>query len=189
LGKRFSIDAVIFGGVEGVDLARLKKYLFRIYHCIIFYSEGKIMPNRHQDWFKQALSEKIILPKKMRRQVMTPRNASSNFAKVRFPDYEKIKQELSTLAKQALQNESKIRAIYLFGSRALGNFSARSDADLLIIVGDDSDRPIDRIPHYLKLFQKAPIPIDVFPYTLAEIEKNAFAQPALQKGVLLSKQI
>jgi len=59
----------------------------------------------------------------------------------------------------------------------------------LIIVRDDSDRPIDRIPHYLKLFQKAPVPVDVFPYTLAEIERNAFAQRALQQGILLSQRI
>jgi predicted nucleotidyltransferase len=120
---------------------------------------------------------------------MTQPNASSDFARVKFPDHQKIKRELAALAEQAVQQEPKIRAIYLFGSRAVGNFSARSDADLLIVVQDDFRRPLDRIPHYLKLFQKAPVPVDVFPYTLAEIEKNAFAQLALQKGVLLSKQI
>jgi len=119
---------------------------------------------------------------------MTPRNASSNFAKVRFPDHQRIKRELATLAEQAVQHEPKIRAIYLFGSRAVGNFSARSDADLLIIVQEDSNRPLDRIPHYLKLFQKAPVPVEVFPYTFAEIENNAFARRALQQGQLLSER-
>ncbi len=119
---------------------------------------------------------------------MKPHNVSSGFAKVSFPDHEKIKQELTTLAQQAMQEEPKIRAVYLFGSRAAGNFSARSDADLLILVRDDSQRPIDRIPHYLKLFQKAPVPVDVFPYTMDEVQQNAFAKRAWQQGVLLSGQ-
>lgn len=99
-----------------------------------------------------------------------------------------MKNELTALAEQAMQHEPNIQAVYLFGSRASGNFSAHSDADLLIIVQNDSQRPIDRIPRYLKLFQKAPVPVDVFAYTMAEILQNAFAQRARQQGLLLSRR-
>ncbi|MDZ7292575.1 MAG: nucleotidyltransferase domain-containing protein [candidate division KSB1 bacterium] len=117
---------------------------------------------------------------------MKPHNVSSGFAKVGFPDHEKIKQQLTTLAQQAIQQEPKIQAVYLFGSRTTGNFSARSDADLLIIVQDDSQRPIVRIPYYLRLFQNAPVPVEVFPYTMEEARQSAFARRALQQGRLLS---
>jgi predicted nucleotidyltransferase len=117
---------------------------------------------------------------------MKPHNESSNFAKVKFPDHEKILSELTALAQQAIRREPKIRAVYLFGSRAAGNFSARSDADLLVILQNDTRPPLDRIPHYLELFQQAPVPVDVFPYTMEEVQQNAFARRALQTGLLLS---
>lgn len=112
-------------------------------------------------------------------------NPSSLSARVTFPNPEKIKSELRELARQAIIKEPNILAIYLFGSRASGNFSARSDADLLIVIQHSDDRPIDRIPHYLEFFVKAPVPVDVFPYTKQEIDKNPFAKKALKEGVLL----
>jgi hypothetical protein len=68
----------------------------------------------------------------------------------------------------------------------VGNFSARSDADLLIILQSDTRPPLDRIPQYLELFQQAPVPVDIFPYTLEEAQQNAFARRALRMGRLLS---
>ena len=117
---------------------------------------------------------------------MKPRSGSSLSAKVRFPDHEKVRAELAALAQQALRREPNIQAVYLFGSRATGNFSARSDADLLILLRSDPQRPMDRIPHYLELFAKAPVPIDIFPFTLEEIQQNDFTRRALQHGVVLS---
>lgn len=108
--------------------------------------------------------------------------------KVRFPDHHLIKQELKNLADRALAQQPNIQSIYLFGSRARGNFSARSDADLLILLQDDSSHPIDRIPRYLELFQGAPVPIEIFPYTLKEAEYNAFARRALREAELLSRR-
>lgn len=117
-------------------------------------------------------------------------NPSSLSARVTFPNPEKIKSELKKLAKEVIDNEPNILAIYLFGSRVKGNFSARSDGDLLIIIEQDDNRPIDRISHYLELFLKASIPVDVFPFTKKEAENNPFAQRALQEGVLLcSKEL
>lgn len=117
---------------------------------------------------------------------MRPRNGLSGFAKVRFPDHEKVKSDLAALAEQAMQQEPNIQAVYLFGSRASGDFSARSDADLLLIVQNDSQPPIDRVPRYLSLFQKAPVPVDVFSYTREEVQKNTFARRAIEHGLLLS---
>lgn len=107
-------------------------------------------------------------------------------ASVSFPDHRKIEADLTKLARLAIQRDQRILAVYLFGSRANGNFSARSDADLLIIVKNDPRRPTDRIPDYLKLFLEAPVPVDVFPYTESEISELPFAAGALQNGRLLT---
>lgn len=136
----------------------------------------------------KKLASSVYMPTKKPRLLMRPRNASSSFAKARFPDHQQIRDKLATLANQAMQQDPNIEAVYLFGSRATGNFSARSDADLLIIVQNDSQRPIDRIPHHLQLFLKSPVPVEVFPYTRDEIRQNAFAQRALKEGVLLSRR-
>jgi predicted nucleotidyltransferase len=117
---------------------------------------------------------------------MKPRSGSWLSAKVRFPDHEQIRAQLAALAEKALQREPNIQAVYLFGSRASGNFSARSDADLLIILQSDSRRSMDRIPDYLQLFARAPVPVDVFPLTIEEIQQNDFTRRALRGGVLLS---
>lgn len=119
---------------------------------------------------------------------MRPHKTSSPFAKVRFPDHQKIKDELRALAQRVLEQETNIQAVYLFGSRASGNFSARSDADLLIVLKNDPQRPRDRIPYFLEIFQRSPVPVDVFPYTREEIQRNDFARRALQQGLLLCKR-
>ncbi len=119
---------------------------------------------------------------------MRQRSTSSDSAGVVFRDHQKIENELRKLAQEALHKRENILAIYLFGSRAKGNFSAYSDADLLIVLSQDSRRQIDRLPDYLRLFIKAPLPVDVFPYTELEIQENEFARLALHEGIVLAKR-
>ena len=62
----------------------------------------------------------------------------------------------------------EIEEVHLFGSLARGDMTPRSDADLLVILREASDPPRDRIPRYLP--DHTPVPVDVFPFTRAEIE-------------------
>ena len=61
----------------------------------------------------------------------------------------------------------------------------KSDADVLLILRESShERFFDRIPEYQ---MEAPIPVDVFPYTLNEIEEmkrkgNTLIKRALKEG-------
>lgn len=87
-----------------------------------------------------------------------------------------------------MRKNSNIRSIYLFGSRARGNYSGYSDADLLLILGEDTRCRMDRLPDYLQLFTKAPVPVEVFPFTEQEVAKSAFAQQAVKEGILLHKR-
>jgi len=97
---------------------------------------------------------------------------------------------LRRLARQLAEEHPAVEEVLLFGSFAEGNWGARSDADILIILRDDPERLLERIPRFARYFWQAPVPTDVFAYTRAEIERmtregNRFLQGALRTGVSL----
>lgn len=80
-------------------------------------------------------------------------------------------------------------AVYLVGSLARGDYTAFSDADLVIVVRDDPRRPIDRLTEYID----PTLPLDLEPrvYTLRELEematkKNRLVKELVKYGVLLA---
>jgi len=91
-------------------------------------------------------------------------------------------EELRKVAKKLGEKDSKIIKIVLFGSLAEKKAVPGSDADILILLSDDSRRFIDRIPEYLEKFS-INFPIEVFPYTVNEI--NPIVREALKKGIVL----
>jgi len=90
-------------------------------------------------------------------------------------------------AAEALKQRPEVADIYLFGSLVRGDYSPGSDADVAIILRQDDRRVIDRIPDFLDYFMEVEAPVDVFPYTLAEVErmengKNRFWQEIVATG-------
>ena len=76
----------------------------------------------------------------------------------------------------------EVEEIRVFGSLVNGTSVPGSDVDLLIVLSG-SDRPFhDRIPTYLP--GAFPCPIDVFPYTRAEIARMTSAGNALIAAAL-----
>jgi predicted nucleotidyltransferase len=63
--------------------------------------------------------------------------------------------------------------VWLFGSLARGDATARSDADLLIVVDHDDRRPMDRAPEFLRLLEGLGRPVDVVVVTAAEWRARA----------------
>lgn len=120
-----------------------------------------------------------------------PRPSSSSSA-ARFLDKQEVLARLIALARQALASDPNIREVRLFGSLAKDAYTPRSDADLLIVLESDTRRRrMDRIPEYLKYFQTAPVPVDIFPYTRAEIEAaeaegDLFVERILREGIVLA---
>lgn len=99
-------------------------------------------------------------------------------------------ERLRGLARSLLDSHPDVQAVYLFGSLAQNRYAPGSDADLLIVLTHDERRFIDRVPEFLRAFLQAPLPVDVFPFTVQELTEkqrqgNFFVQQALQKGVLL----
>jgi predicted nucleotidyltransferase len=78
--------------------------------------------------------------------------------------------------------------VKLFGSLSKENFVPGSDADVLIVLKNDTRRMIDRIPEYLDFFRNVAISVDVFPYTESEVNKmraggNRLIREALENGI------
>ncbi len=96
---------------------------------------------------------------------------SSNGVTVRFLDGSKAVGLLRARAAALLSRDARVNRVLLFGSLAKGNYGARSDADLCVVLSEDPrPRWFDRIPDYLDAFLGCDIPVDVFIYTEAELD-------------------
>jgi uncharacterized protein len=80
-----------------------------------------------------------------------------------------------------LGQRPEVLAVVLFGSLGAGQMGVGSDVDLLIVLSH-SDQPfLERTLHYKP--DTFPVDLDVFPYTLQEIQGgNPLAQEALTQG-------
>lgn len=114
-----------------------------------------------------------------------------NGVKVRFLNREKILSKLTILAKKLLALENNVVEVSLFGSLARGNYAPGSDADVLIILREDSRSFVDRIPEFLTYFSDVGVPVEVFPYTQEELNKmadrNFFKAAQKEKIILVSR--
>jgi len=118
------------------------------------------------------------------------RRRSSNSAGIRFLkiDYDEIINYLKDYAKDALRKGGKL--IILYGSLARGDYTATSDADILIISDKFKDvRMIDRVLDFID--PRSPIDIEPKVLTTEEFKtlikkKDRFALEVLREGVVLA---
>lgn len=101
-------------------------------------------------------------------------------------DYNVVIKELKDYAKKSV--EKGALAVILVGSLARGDYTAFSDADVVIIVKESKERPLDRIVKYIE--PKATITIDPRVYTVDEVrkmvkEKARIIREIAEYGVLL----
>lgn len=77
--------------------------------------------------------------------------------------------------------------VILFGSRARGTATRRSDIDLLVVWETD-ESPLDRIGHLLGLLSDSPWPLEVLAYTPSELQRlrdRPFLRGVLREGEVL----
>lgn len=112
-----------------------------------------------------------------------------NTAEVKFfkLNYEEVMKKLKEYSEKALAKG--VKAVILIGSLAKGDYTAFSDADILIIFDETPKNPIDRI----KEFIDPSLPIEVEPrvYTTNEVlkmakEKRRIIKEAIRYGKLLA---
>ncbi|RLI25621.1 nucleotidyltransferase domain-containing protein [Candidatus Bathyarchaeota archaeon] len=117
------------------------------------------------------------------------RKKSSNSAEVRFfkLDYEKVLEELREYARRAVDRGA--RTVILIGSLARGDYTAFSDADIVIVSDNVPERSLDRITDFID----PTLSVDVEPrvYTSRELLKMAeegrkIVREILEYGKLLA---
>ena len=114
-----------------------------------------------------------------------------NGVKVRFLNRDEILSRLVAVAQQLLESRADVIEVSLFGSLVRGNYAPGSDADIYILLTEDTRKITDRIPEFLGYFSKVGIPIEVFPYTLEETEKmseGSFIKTIQREKVILSSR-
>ena len=114
-----------------------------------------------------------------------------NGVRVRFLNRDEIFPRLVAVAKELLALKPDVMEVSLFGSLVQGNYAPGSDADVFILLRKDARKFTDRIPEFLGHFSRIGLPVEVFPYTLEDIEKmrdSSFIK-AIQQGkkILVSR--
>ena len=96
-----------------------------------------------------------------------------------------VVRELERSARRLMRARPDVRRVLLFGSYARGNFGLRSDADVLLVLSSSPhERYFDRIPEFLEFFLDMSVPVDIFPYTEAEVERMRVRENPLIRSAL-----
>jgi uncharacterized protein len=74
--------------------------------------------------------------------------------------------------------------IVLFGSQAWGQPTADSDVDLLVIVSQSEEKPIQRSQRAYRRLRDLPVPLDVLVKTRAEVERYRHVYASLECEIL-----
>ena len=94
---------------------------------------------------------------------------SLNSSILKWPNREKVEEELKKWIEEITQKRKDIIRIGYFGSYARGDFGVGSDLDLIIIL-EDSSLPFERRGIEWDVIT-LPVPVDPLIYTLKEWEK------------------
>ena len=105
----------------------------------------------------------------------------------RFLDQDAAIDQLRTCARRAKTECNKIVAVYLFGSFASGRATPRSDADIVIEVGDAHAGDKEKIRDKMQvIFLDAPVPVDLFVRTTSELsDERGIAGVVAKESILL----
>jgi len=120
-----------------------------------------------------------------------PRPSSGSVRRA-FLKRDKALDLLKGCASRLVAERPDVVRVLLFGSLARGDHGPRSDADVIIILSrSDEPRFMDRIPDLLDYFLPAHVPVDLLPYTEAEVERmvregNPLVRRALAEGIELA---
>ena len=85
---------------------------------------------------------------------------------------------------QRLVAEFDPEAIYLFGSYAWGKPQAGSDLDLLVVVQDSQQQPVQRAIRAQHSLRGLPAAVDVLVKTSAEVEHYRYVHASLEAQIL-----
>ena len=98
-----------------------------------------------------------------------------------------IQADLLNETVERLKTEFQPEEIYLFGSHAWGTPEPDSDFDLMVIVSQSDERPIQRDQRALRSLGRLPISADILVRTRQEVNRvrdvpGSLTREVLQKG-------
>ncbi|HEV2358048.1 MAG TPA: nucleotidyltransferase domain-containing protein [bacterium] len=116
------------------------------------------------------------------------RKLSYGSVKVFWLDRAEALRRLEDAAKALLAARPDVVAVYVFGSLPEGRAVPGSDADVLLLLRETSQRFIDRPLEFAPFFAQLGLPVDVFCYTADEAARNPFARRARERGIVLAQR-
>jgi uncharacterized protein len=96
---------------------------------------------------------------------------------------QKIPPKLREEVVRRLVDEFQPEAIYLFGSHAWGKPNADSDMDLMVIVSQSRQKPIQRAIRAQRSLRGVKVPVDVLVKTREEFESYPSVKASLQAQI------
>jgi len=141
---------------------------------IIFQLDIRISTPKEHPWI-------TTLVKRLRGLLLMQRRSSDSVEiKLQRLDYEEVMEKLKIYASKII--ERGVCAVILIGSLARGDYTAYSDADVVIIVRESRLNPLDRLVEYLD----PTLPVDLEPrvYTVEEIVKMAMEKRRIIKEIV-----
>ncbi len=118
-------------------------------------------------------------------------SSSSNSVKIIYPDRNALLRRIKQIARQIKKRHPEVVSIRLFGSLARNDYTATSDADILIVLDHFPENdPHRRILTFLPYFDLR-YGVDLLVYTQAEIQSrlskgDPFVQRIWQESVEIS---
>lgn len=109
---------------------------------------------------------------------------SLNSVRVFWLRQDELIRDLKKVAERIGREDRNVVKIVLFGSIARKKGVPGSDADILILLEKDRRHFLERMEDYRERFSSIRFPLDVFVYTLEEVE-NPIVKEAVDKGIVL----
>ena len=113
--------------------------------------------------------QQIILMERTVRTFLNMRDESWSSVEVRFIDLDQVIRDLRNAAHEARRVHPEVVKIYLFGSLVKGNWTADSDADLIVVVRKEFPDLVRSRSAY-QIFTSS-IPTDTLVYSEREFEQ------------------
>jgi predicted nucleotidyltransferase len=90
---------------------------------------------------------------------------------VKSVDRAQVRRSMDAYARRLFQAFAEVDEIIVFGSFETGDYAPGSDLDVLIVLSQSTRSVRDRIPVYMP--DNFPVPVDLFPFTTAELADRA----------------
>ncbi len=116
------------------------------------------------------------------------RTSSYGSVRIFWLDSDEALRRLRDGARRLIDERPEVRGAHLFGSLAEGRATPGSDADVLLVLEATTRRWIDRPLDYGAFFDGVGVPVELFCYTVAELDRTPFARRVRDRAVTLAER-